>query len=166
MSYSGGVDTYSYASTPYLDGEHTQCIWAISGDDPEKVSAHQVAQRMNIRMTQPHLVWNPHDGGLAIMMEPDRENRLPLPPSLRKAFAILVVSQDTPVFTDYPEQHLMELLTHVPESIPNDWPMGPPTTLSLAFKVVATKPGHYTADQVATTALPVGPIDIRRMAGK
>jgi hypothetical protein len=160
------VDTYSYASTPLLEGPPTQAVWAISGDDPEKVSAHQVAQRMNIRMTQPHLVWNPADGELVTMMGADRENRFLLSPSLRRTFSILVVGQESPVFTDYPEQHLMELLTHIPESISNDWPLGPPTTLRLAFKGVLSKPGHYTADQLWPNALPAGPVDIRRMTSR
>lgn len=158
------MDTYSYASTPYLEGEHTQCAWAISGDDPEKVSASQVAQRMNIRMAQPHLVWNPHDGEVIQMIDADRENRFMFP--LRGMFSILVVAREGLAFTDYPEQHLLEVLTQIPESIPNDWPMGPPSTLSLMQAKRPTKPGHYTADQVAHTALPVGPIDIRRMAGR
>jgi hypothetical protein len=141
-------------------------VWAISGDDPEKVSASQVAQRMNIRMTQPHLVWNPADGELVTMMGADRENRFLLSPSLRRTFSILVVGQESPVFTDYPEQHLMELLTHIPESVPSSWPLGPPSTLGLMPVGPATKPGHYTADQVSHVHLPVGPIDIRRMASR
>lgn len=160
------MDTYSYASTPLLKHPPTQAVWAISGDDPEKVSAHQVAQRMNIRMTQPHLVWNPADGELVTMIEADRENRhLPVP-SLRRAFIILVVSNDTVMFTDYPEQHLQEVLTHVPSSVPNDWPMGPPSTLGLMTMTGGWGSGHYTADQVSRGARPVGPIDIRRMVGR
>jgi hypothetical protein len=158
------VDTYSYASTPLLEGPPTQAVWAISGDDPEKVSAHQVAQRMNIRMAQPHLVWNPLDGEVIQMIEADRENRFMFP--LRRMFSILVVAQEDPVFTDYPEQHLMELLTHIPESVPSSWPLGPPSTLGLMPVGPATKPGHYTADQVSHVHLPVGPIDIRRMASR
>lgn len=156
------MDTYSYASTPLLEGEHTQAIWAVSGDDPEKVSARQVAQRMNIRMTQPHLVWNPHDGELVKMMEANRENRLLYLPAMRKAFAILVVASHELVFTDYSDQHLTELLTHVPESIPNDWPLGPPSTLSL-MRSFGVKPGHYTEDQLWAQARPAGPIDVRKM---
>jgi hypothetical protein len=160
------VDTYSYASTPLLGHLPTQAVWAISGDDPEKVSAHQVAQRMNIRMTQPHLVWNPLDGELVQMMEADRENRYLPVPSLRRAFSILVVAQDVPVFTDYPEQHLMELLTHIPESIPSSWPLGPPSTLGLMPPGPAIKPGHYSVDQISAHGIPTGAIDIRRMASK
>lgn len=160
------MDTYSYASTPLLEAWPTQAVWAISGDDPEKVSASQVAQRMNIRMTQPHLVWNPADGEVVQMIEPGRENRFVFSPSLRRTFVVLVVGRENPVFTDYPEQHLQELLTHIPRTVPDDWPMGPPTTLRLAFKGVLSKPGHYTADQLWPNALPAGPIDIRRMAGR
>ena len=156
------MDTYSYAATLPLVEPVTQALWAISGDDPEKVSATQVAQRMNIRMTQPHLVWNPHDGELIEMIPATHENRFLY--SVRKMLAILVVANDTIMFTDYPDRHLAELLTRIPESIPNDWPMGPPSTLNL---VANNKPllaaGHYTADQVSQVGRKVGPIDIKRL---
>ena len=156
------MDTYSYASTMPLAGPVTQALWAISGDDPTKVSASQVAQRMNIHMTQPHLVWNPVDGELVEMIPATHENRLYY--ATRKMLAILVVAQRELAFTDYPDQHLAELLMRVPESIPNDWPMGPPSTLNL---VANNKPllaaGHYTADQVSQVGRKGGPIDIKRL---
>lgn len=155
------MDTYSYASTPLLKEGHTQCLWAVSGDDPEKVSASQVAQRMNIRMTQPHIVWNPNDGGLVTMMEPGREHRYL--PGVRNMFAILVVATGELAFTDYPEQHLLEVFEQIPEGIPSAWPMGPPTTLNLMATGTPIADGHYSADQVNRAANPVGRLDIRKI---
>jgi len=139
----------------------TQCLWAISGDDPEKTSATQVAQRMNIRMTQPNLVWNPLDGELVAMNPATQENRLHY--ATRKMFTVLVVANDTPMFTDYPEQNLLSVLGAIPETIPNDWPMGPPSTLNLGVGRPGDTPGHYTEDQVLTNGKSVGRIDIRRL---
>lgn len=155
------MDTYSYASTLPLEGEATQCLWAISGDDPRKTSATQVAQRMNIRMTQPNLIWNPLTGELVEMIPETRENRLHF--ATRKMFTVLVVSHDTPVFTDYPDQNLVEILERIPGSIPNAWPMGPPDSLGLSAGRSGDTPGHYTEDQVLTNGKSVGRVDIRRL---
>ena len=155
------MDTFSYASTLPLVEAPTRCLWAISGDDPAKVSATQVAQRMNIRMTQPHLVWNPLDGELVRMIPVTHENRYLYPG--RKMFTVLVVSQDVPVFTDYPDQNLTEVLGDLPGTIPNIWPMGPPDSLGLSVAGPVDTPGHYTLDQVSHMGLPVGRIDIRRL---
>lgn len=154
------MDTFSYASTLPLEEEATQCLWAISGDDPEKVSATQVAQRMNIRMTQPNLVWNPLDGELVVMLPATHQNRLHY--ATRKMFTVLVVADREVAFTDYPDQNLAEVLTWVPETIPNVWPLGPPDALLRSVGMRPT-PGHYTEDQVLTNGKYVGRIDVRRL---
>lgn len=155
------MDTYSYASTLPIEGEATQCLWAISGDDPRKTSATQVAQRMNIRMTQPNLIWNPLTGEMVEMIRGTRENRLHH--ATRKMFTILVVADHEVAFTDYPDQNLLEILERIPGTIPNVWPMGPPDFPIFTTPPVPITPGHYTEDQVLTNGKSVGRIDIRRL---
>jgi len=117
---------------------------------------------MNIRMTQPNLVWNPLDGELVVMNPATQENRLHY--ATRKMFTVLVVANDTPMFTDYPEQNLLSVLGAIPETIPNDWPMGPPHAGPWSTVPPRTmQPGHYTEDQALTNGKFVGRIDIRRL---
>jgi hypothetical protein len=115
---------------------------------------------MNIRMTQPHLVWNPIDGELVKMIPPTLENRLHY--ATRKMFTVLVVADREGAFTDYPDQNLVEVLGEIPETIPNVWPLGPPDSLARSVGMRPT-PGHYTEDQVLTNGKSVGRIDIRRL---
>ena len=115
---------------------------------------------MNIRMTQPHLVWNPLDGELVVMNPATQENRYLYPG--RKMFTVLAVSQEDPPFTSYPEQSLVEVLGAIPETIPDAWPLGPPDALLRSVGPRQT-PGHYCLDQVTHMGLPVGRIDIRRL---
>lgn len=145
-----------------------QYLWLVSDDDPAKVSAEQVAERVNRRRRQPHVIWNPVDGEAVVMGKPGDKNNLYAPTNpASDMMAILVVANKHTPFTGYKKALRMPLLALMTEwrDVPTGWPMGAPVEEGL--QRVSLKPGslggHYSSEQIDSTYGSVGRIDTRRL---
>ncbi len=134
----------SYAPPRPRPSPHVQCLWAITGDDPCEVSAHQVAMRCNRALDertarQPHLVWNPVDDAVIEMISADQDCWL----TNTGMYTVLVVATEKVPFTEYGT--VTEPFLHFPDTIPDAWPLGPPTRSGPGG--APPEAGHYATSQ-------------------
>lgn len=148
-------------------GVAKKVLWYVTEDDPAKTSAIQVARRLNVRGRPPHIVFNPLDGEVVRMLEPDRLNGLFVPWVMdhNQMFSVAVVARPELVFTDFYGPHWSDLYEalRVTET-PDEWPLGPPSGIPGGWRT-PRREGHYSACQIAPEYPPVGRINIRRTYG-
>lgn len=153
------------------DGEHLGsspvAVWQVVAVHPD--SARLTARYLDRVAHCPHFVWDPRSGEVIECVPLDRAARL-FSREINRAGApliqVAVVGPRDVLFTDTPMRGA-EILFKTLESsgVPEVWPMGPPTLqgLSEGRLGVSLAPGHYSIDQLDSSFLGIGPIDVRKM---
>lgn len=158
-----------------FQGGAPRAVWHTSENDPERISARSVAQRLIQEDHSAHLVWNPRSGDIVQMMPATRAAEL-LPRGVgregRACLQIVVVAFAREPFTAGPLQGLERIVGWLDTwRVPRRWPAGPPLPFPQSCDAVrARRPwargGHYGASQVPEAdAYAPGGIDVSKITG-
>jgi hypothetical protein len=157
-----------------LKGGAPRVVWQTLGMDPQLVSAHSAAQRLDQAGRPCHLVWNPMTGEVTQLISilragcslggPDREGRLCL--------QVSVVAFPWEPFTRGPMVGLDGILEWLDSwQIARRWPAGSPEPYLHAHAAPRSRRlwargGHFGGSQVpeCATASP-GAIDVEKLTG-
>jgi hypothetical protein len=158
-----------------LQGGAPRAVWHTSENSPLRISARSVAQRLEQRGHNAHLVWNPLSGEIVQMVPATLAAHL-LPEGVgregRRCFQIMVVGFAREPFTAGAVEGLVAIMTWLDMwYVPRRWPAGAPLPPPEAYQAPRdrrswARGGHFGASQVphATGPSP-GAIDIRRITG-
>jgi hypothetical protein len=143
-----------------MAGGPPRVIWHSTENDPTKTTAATIADYLNRRGYQVHLVWNPVTGETIQMIPADRAGRgvqhTGYPETNRMGdvcIQIETVAHAAQPFTRYEMKGLDSIMAWLRGlGVPDVWPGGPPPaadrTAHVSSTVWATKGGHYSHSQV------------------
>lgn len=170
---AGRLHTRNDGGSP--KGGAPRAVWHTSENNPDRVSARSVAQRLDQEGDSAHLVWNPRTGEIVQMLPATRAAGL-LPGGVgregRSCLQIVVVGYAREPFTAGPLNGLERIVGWLDGwRVPRRWPAGAPLSCPESYDAVrARRPwargGHYGASQVPGTTTPdPGGIDIYKITG-
>lgn len=159
-----------------LQGGAPRAVWHTSENDPLRISAHSVAERLEQRDTNAHVVWNPLTGAI-VQMVPATQAALLLPYGVgregRRCVQIIVVGLAREPFTAGPMDGLEAIMDWLDTwSVPRRWPAGTPLPPPEAYSAdqdrrLWARGGHFGVSQVPHGPGPApGAIDIDRITGR
>lgn len=158
-----------------LKGGAPRAVWHTSENDPHRISARSVAQRLDQEGHSAHLVWNPRTGEIVQMVPATRAAKL-LPGDVgregRACLQIVVVGLSGEPFTAGPLNGLDRIVGWLDGwHVARRWPAGPPLPRPEAYDAVRgrrpwARGGHYGVSQVpeAASSAP-GRIDTHKITG-
>jgi hypothetical protein len=158
-----------------LQGGAPRAVWHTSENDPLSISARSVAERLEQRGRNAHLVWNPFTGQI-MQMVPATQAALLLPYGVgregRRCLQIVVVGSAREPFTGGAMKGIGMILDWLDGwQVPRRWPAGPPLPLPAAYDAGRerrswARGGHFGVSQVPHAADPgPGAIDSDRITG-
>jgi hypothetical protein len=158
-----------------LQGGAPRAVWHTSENNPLAISARSVAQLLEQRGSNAHLVWNPRSGE-TVQMVPATRAALLLADGVgregRRCFQIVVVGFAREPFTGAPMKGLEVIVGWLDAwNVPRHWPAGEPLPSPEAYHAdhdrrTWARGGHFGASQVPHANGPApGAIDIRRITG-
>jgi hypothetical protein len=158
-----------------LRGGAPRAVWHTSEHDPLAISARSVAQRLEQRGRNAHIVWNPFSGEI-VQMVPATQAALLLPEGVgregRRCFQIVVVGFAREPFTDGAMKGLGLIIDWLDAwQVPRRWPAGAPLPPPEGYSAPQSRRswargGHFGVSQVPHAAGPApGAIDISRITG-
>jgi hypothetical protein len=159
-----------------LQGGAPRAVWHTSENDPLAISARSVAQRLEQRGKNAHVVWNPFTGEI-MQMVPATQAALLLPDGIgregRRCLQIVVVGFAVEPFTDGAMKGVGLIIDWLDAwQIPRRWPAGRPLPPPEAYtgsrdRRLWARGGHYGVSQVPHTTAPApGAIDVNRITGR
>lgn len=158
-----------------LQGGAPRAVWHTSENDPLLISARSVAQHMEQRGRNSHLVWNPFTGDI-VQMVPATRPALLLPHGVgregRRCLQIVVIGFASEPFTDGAMKGIETIMDWLDLwGVPRRWPAGPPLPPPEAYAAGRerrqwARGGHFGLSQVphAEGAAP-GAIDTELING-
>jgi hypothetical protein len=158
-----------------LQGGAPRAVWHTSENDPLAISARSVAERLEQRGRNAHLVWNPFTGDITQMV-PATQAALLLPYGIgregRHCLQIVVVGFAREPFTGGAMKGIGLVVDWLDGwRVPRRWPAGPPLPLPAAYdsgreRRTWARGGHFGVSQVPRAEDPApGAIDIDRITG-
>jgi hypothetical protein len=158
-----------------LRGGAPRAVWHTSENDPLAISARSVAQRLEQRGGNAHVVWNPFTGEIMQMM-PATQAALMLPDGIgregRRCLQIVVVAFAREPFTDGAMDGLGPIMDWLDVwQVPRRWPAGRPLPPPEAYATPRdrrawARGGHFGVSQVPYAEGPApGAIDIAKITG-
>jgi hypothetical protein len=158
-----------------LRGGAPRAVWHTSETDPLAISARSVAQRLEQRGGNAHLVWNPFTGEIMQMM-PATQAALMLPDGIgregRRCLQIVVVAFAREPFTDGAMNGLGPIMEWLDAwQVPRRWPAGRPLPPPEAYATHGdrrswARGGHFGVSQVPYAEGPApGAIDVAKITG-
>jgi hypothetical protein len=159
-----------------LQGGAPRAVWHTSENDPLAISARSVAERLEQRGTNAHVVWNPRTGETVQMVPATQAARL-LPYGVgregRRCFQIVVVGFAREPFTSGAMTGIGAIVDWLDAwQVPRRWPAGGPLPPPEAYSAGRdrrswARGGHFGASQVPHADGPApGAIDIDRITGR
>jgi hypothetical protein len=159
-----------------LQGGAPRAVWHTSENDPLSISARSVAERLEQRGRNAHLVWNPFTGETVQMM-PATQAALLLPYGVgregRHCLQIVVVGFAHEPFTGGALKGLGSIMDWLDAwRVPRRWPAGDPLAPPEAYdsrrdRRAWARGGHFGASQVPHAEGPApGAIDTGRITGQ
>jgi hypothetical protein len=159
---------------PLLGGA-PRAVWHTSENDPLAISARSVAQRLEYRGGNAHIVWNPFTGEIMQMM-PATQAALLLPDGIgregRRCLQIVVVGFAREPFTGSPMKGIGSIMDWLDGwQVPRRWPAGRPLPPPEAYAARRdrrswARGGHFGVSQVPYAEGPApGAIDIAKITG-
>jgi hypothetical protein len=156
-------------------GGAPRAVWHTSENDPRSISARSVAQRLEQRGDNAHLVWNPLSGEIVQMVPATLAAHL-LPDGIgregRCCLQIVVVGFAREPFTRGALEGLAMIVSWLDMwHVPRRWPAGDPLPPPEAYHTPQSRRswargGHFGASQVPHASGPTpGAIDIHRITG-
>ncbi|GLY86212.1 hypothetical protein Airi02_041410 [Actinoallomurus iriomotensis] len=171
----GAVRLQSRHDGGSLRGGAPRAVWHTSEHDPLAISARSVAQHLEQRGTNAHIVWNPFSGEI-MQMVPATQAALLLPDGVgregRRCLQILVVGLAREPFTDGAMQGIGLIVDWLDAwQVPRRWPAGDPLAPPEAYSAPRdrrpwARGGHFGVSQVPHAQGPApGAIDTSRITG-
>lgn len=159
-----------------LQGGAPRAVWHTSENDPLAISAHSVAERMEQRGRNAHVVWNPCTGEI-VQMVPATQAALLLPEGVgregRRCIQIVVVAFAHDPFTGGPMNGIETIMAWLATwQVPRRWPAGDPLPPPEAYNAGQdrrswARGGHFGVSQVPHAAGPApGAIDTEHITGQ
>jgi hypothetical protein len=156
-----------------LRGGAPRAVWHTSENDPLAISARSVAQHLEQRGSNAHVVWNPFTGEI-VQMVPATQAALLLPDGVgregRRCFQIVVVGHAREPFTGGAMKGLGLIIDWLDMwQVPRRWPAGAPLPPPDAYNAPQSRTswargGHFGVSQVPYAGGPApGAIDINRI---
>jgi hypothetical protein len=158
-----------------LRGGAPRVVWHTSEHDPLAISARSVAQRLEQRGSNAHVVWNPFTGQV-VQMVPATRPALLLPDGVgregRRCLQIVVVGFAREPFTGGAMRGLGPIVDWIDAwQVPRRWPAGDPLPPPAAYSAPQdrrswARGGHFGVSQVPHGPGPApGAIDTGRITG-
>jgi hypothetical protein len=158
-----------------LQGGAPRAVWHTSENDPLAISARSVAERLEQRGKNAHVVWNPRTGEI-VQMVPATRAALLLPEGVgregRRCLQIVVVGFAREPFTGGSLEGLEAIMTWLDAwRVPRRWPAGEPLPPPDAYAAVQDRKrwargGHFGVSQVPHAKGPApGAIDTSLITG-
>lgn len=157
-----------------LKGGAPRAVWHTSENDPRTISARSIAQRLEQRGHNAHVVWNPLSGEIVQMVPATRAARLlgDVGREGRACLQIVVVGFAGEPFTAGPLEGLDDILGWLDSwHVARRWPAGDPLPCPEAYQARRdrrpwARGGHFGSSQVPLTRDPSpGAIDTRKITG-
>lgn len=158
-----------------LQGGAPRAVWHTSENDPLRISARSVAERLEQRGVNAHIVWNPLTGEI-VQMVPATQAALLLPYGVgregRRCLQIVVVGLAREPFTNGALESIESIMEWLDTwRVPRRWPAGAPLAPPEAYAAeqdrrLWARGGHFGISQVPHGPGPApGAIDIGRITG-
>ena len=158
-----------------LQGGAPRTVWHTSENDPLAISARSVAERLEQRGKNSHVVWNPRTGEI-VQMVPATQAALLLPEGVgregRRCLQIVVVGFAREPFTGGAMEGLETIMNWLDTwQVPRRWPAGEPLPPPEAYAAGQdrkpwSRGGHFGVSQVPHAKGPApGAIDTGRITG-
>jgi hypothetical protein len=158
-----------------LQGGAPRAVWHTSENDPLRISARSVAERLEQRGKNAHVVWNPFTGE-TVQMVPATQAALLLPDGVgregRRCLQIVVVGFAREPFTTGAMEGIEAIVDWLDTwQVPRRWPAGEPLPPPEAYSAEQNRRswargGHFGVSQVPHCQGPSpGGIDTARITG-
>ena len=156
-----------------LKGGAPRAVWHTSENDPWRISARSVAQRLEQQGRNAHLIWNPCSGEIVQMMPATLAARMlsgGIGQEGRMCFQIVVVGSARKPFTGGPLEGLESIVGWLDSwHVPRRWPAGEPLPSPEAYHAARgrrswARGGYFGSSQVPGMSDPApGAIDIYKI---